>query len=173
MNPVNRRDFMRNTAGAAAAGTLGFNIKKYSGSPADTVRVAVVGLRGQGKSHTSSYLKMPNVEIAALCDIDDAQFDGHLKSIDSAGKPKPKIYKDVRKLLEDKSIDAISIATPNHWHALITIWGLQAGKDVYCEKPMSHSYWEGRQVVAAAQKYGLFLCVQDLTCVGQREIILP
>ena len=70
-----------------------------------------------------------------------------------AGKPKPAIFKDLRKLLEDKSIDAISIATPNHWHSLQAIWGLQAGKDVYCEKPVSQSYWEGKQVVAAAKKY--------------------
>lgn len=153
MTSFKRRDFIRSSAGAAAAGTLGFNMTRYAGSPNDTIRVAVVGLRGQGKSHTGSYLKMPNVEIAALCDVDEAQFAGHLKPIEAAGKTKPKIYKDVRKLLEDKSIDAISVATPNHWHSLIGIWACQAGKDVYLEKPCSHTYWEGRQLVKAAKKY--------------------
>ncbi len=153
MSSVNRRDFVKSSAGAAAAGTLGINKAAFGGAPSDRVRVAVIGLRGQGGSHTSSYLKMPNVEIAALCDIDDAQFAKHQKQIEAAGKPAPKIFKDIRKVLEDKSIDAISIATPNHWHSLMAIWALQAGKDVYCEKPVSQSYWEGKQVVAAAKKY--------------------
>jgi predicted dehydrogenase len=151
---VNRRDFMKSSAGAAATGALGFNVTNYAGAPSDTVRVAVVGLRGQGGAHTSNYLKMANVEIAALCDVDDAQFQKHLSQIEKAGKPKPKIFKDIRKLLEDKNIDAVSIATPNHWHSLQGIWALQAGKDVYLEKPLSQSYWEGKQVVAAAKKYG-------------------
>jgi predicted dehydrogenase len=151
---VNRRDFVKSSAGAAATGALGFNVTNLAGAPSDTVRVAVIGLRGQGGSHTSNYLKMPNVEIAALCDIDDAQFAKHLSQIEKAGKPKPQIFKDIRKVLEDKNIDAVSIATPNHWHSLQGIWALQAGKDVYLEKPLSQSYWEGKQVVAAAKKYG-------------------
>ncbi|HYE74541.1 MAG TPA: Gfo/Idh/MocA family oxidoreductase [Blastocatellia bacterium] len=156
MNKVNRRDFIKTSAGAAALSTsaLGFNISNYSSSPNGTVRVAVVGLRGQGGAHTSNYLKMQGVEIAALCDIDDAQFAKHEKQIEAAGKTKPKIYKDIRKLLEDKDIDAVSIATPNHWHSLQGIWTLQAGKDLYLEKPLSQSYWEGKQLVAAAKKYG-------------------
>ncbi len=154
MSSIKRRDFVKSSAGAAAAGTLGFNIKTNANTASDTVRVAVIGLRGQGGAHTSNYVKMPNVEIAALCDIDDAQFEKHLKQIAAAGKPKPTIFKDIRKVLEDKNIDAVSIATPNHWHSLMGIWALQAGKDVYLEKPMSQSYWEGKQVVAAAKKYG-------------------
>lgn len=156
MSKVNRRDFIKTSAGAAAlsTGALGFNITKYPSSPNGTVRVAVVGLRGQGGAHTTNYLKMQGVEVAALCDIDDAQFGKHVKQIEAAGKTKPKIYKDIRKLLEDKDIDAVSIATPNHWHSLMGIWTLQAGKDLYLEKPLSQTYWEGRQVVAAARKYG-------------------
>ena len=153
MTSLNRRDFIKTSAGAAAISTLGFNVTKYAASPNDTVRVAIVGLNGQGKSHTSSYLKMPDVEIAALCDIDEATFGHHLKAIEAAGKPKPKIYQDIRKLLEDKEIDAVSIATPNHWHSLMGIWTCQAGKDLYLEKPCSQSYWEGRQLVQAARKY--------------------
>ena len=85
MSSVNRRDFVKASAGAAAAGTVALGNSAFSGAPSDRVRVAVVGLRGQGGSHTSNYLKMPNVEIVALCDIDDAQFDKHLRPI-AAGR---------------------------------------------------------------------------------------
>lgn len=153
MNPVNRRDFIKTSAGAAT-GTLGLNLAAKANVPSDTVRLAVVGLKGRGMDHTKGFSPIPNVEIAALCDIDDAQFDKHVNLLGKAGKSKPKIFKDFRKLLEDKNIDAISIATPNQWHSLMTIWALQAGKDVFVEKPMSHTYWEGKQVIAAAKKYG-------------------
>ena len=118
-------------------------------SPNDTVRVACVGLRGRGKDHLKAYGRIPNVEIAALCDIDEKVLN------EAAGKlsKRPATYSDLRKLLEDKSIDAISIATPNHWHTLQTIWACQAGKDVYVEKPCSHNMFEARQIVAAARKY--------------------
>jgi predicted dehydrogenase len=152
----NRRDFIKSSAAAAAVGTLGFNIKSSATnvkSPNDTVRVAVVGFHAQGGAHIREYLKMQNVEIAALCDIDDSVRAKGCQEVEKASGKKPKDYVDVRKLLEDKSIDAISIATPNHWHSLIGIWACQAGKDVYVEKPCSHSYWEGKQLVAAARKY--------------------
>lgn len=149
----NRRDFIKSSAAVAVAGTVGFNIKSYAGSPNSTVRVAVVGVKGQGNSHIKEYLKMPNVEIAAICDIDEKYRNQRIGEIEKASGKKPKDFVDIRKLLDDKSIDAISIATPNHWHALIGIWACQAGKDVYVEKPCSHSYWEGKQLVAAARKY--------------------
>ena len=82
----------------------------------------------------------PDVEIAALCDVDENVLNQRLADVEKLGLPKPKSYVDVRKLLEDKDIDAISIATPNHWHSLMAIWGCQAGKDVYVEKPCSHNY---------------------------------
>jgi len=135
---------------AAAAGTAAM---KGAPSINDTVRVACVGIRGQGNSHIREYSAMPNVEIAALCDVDENVLNKRLDEVVRAGKKKPAAFTDVRKLLEDKSIDAISIATPNHWHSLIGIWACQAGKDVYCEKPCSHNIFEGRQLVAAAQKY--------------------
>ncbi len=152
MNNFNRRDFMKTSAGAAA-GTLGFQIKNYSGSPNDTIRVAVVGIRGQGNAHIREYVKMQNVEVAAICDIDESVRRQRCQEIEKSTGKKPTEYVDIRKLLEDKSIDAISIATPNHWHSLMGIWACQAGKDVYVEKPCSHSYWEGKQLVAAARKY--------------------
>jgi predicted dehydrogenase len=123
-------------------------------SPNDTVRIACVGLRGQGRTHLARYNAMKNVEVAAFCDIDQSVLDQRLADQEKAGKKRPAIYKDFRKLLEDKSIDAISIATPNHHHTLQTIWACQAGKDVYVEKPCSHDMFEARQIVAAAQKYG-------------------
>jgi predicted dehydrogenase len=145
---MNRRHFLMSTA--AAAGTAAM---KGAPSINDTVRVACVGIRGQGNSHIHEYSKMANVEIAALCDVDENVLNKRLDEVVRSGKKKPAAYTDVRKLLEDKSIDAISIATPNHWHSLIGIWACQAGKDVYCEKPCSHNIFEGRQLVAAAQKY--------------------
>lgn len=151
-----RRDFLKTSAAAATVGTLGFNINSYAAnvkSPNDTVRVACVGVRSQGNSHIREYLKMPNVEIAAICDIDEKVRNQRIGEIEKESGKRPKEYVDIRKLLEDKSIDAISIATPNHWHSLMGIWACQAGKDVYVEKPCSHSYWEGKQLVAAARKY--------------------
>jgi predicted dehydrogenase len=119
----------------------------------DTVRVACVGFHGQGKAHIQGYLKTPNVEIAALCDVDEAVLERGAQTVEKAGKKRPTGYTDLRKLLEDKSIHAISIATPNHQHTLQTIWGCQAGKDVYVEKPCSYNIFESQQIVAAARKY--------------------
>jgi predicted dehydrogenase len=119
----------------------------------DRVRVALCGVRGRGNDHLKNYAKLSNVEIAATCDIDDSVTAKCLSNMESMGLAKPKTYVDVRKLLEDKTIDAISIATPNHWHCLMAIWGCQAGKDVYVEKPCSHNLWEGQQLVKAATRY--------------------
>src|SRR5690242_4347904 len=116
-------------------------------SPNDTVRVACVGFRGRGKDHIKAYLAMPNVEIAALCDIDESILNAQVSAIENAKGRKPAAYTDFRKLLEDKTIDAVSIATPNHNHTLQTIWACQAGKDVYVEKPCSHNMFEARQIV--------------------------
>jgi predicted dehydrogenase len=96
---------------------------------------------------------MANVEIAALCDVDQFVLNQRLQDLDKLGKKRPAVFTEYRKLLEDKSIDAVSIATPNHWHTLQTIWACQAGKDVYCEKPCSHNMFESRQIVEAAHKY--------------------
>src|SRR5664279_2271550 len=112
----------------------------------DRVRVACVGVRSQGNSHIEAYEKLPNVEIAAICDIDETVLDQRLGEVEAAAKKRPARYTDLRKLLEDKSIDAISIATPNHNHTLQAIWGCQAGKHVYVEKPCSHDMFEARQM---------------------------
>jgi len=119
----------------------------------ERVRVGVCGIRGQGFTHIEEYARIPKVETVAVCDVDENIMDGRLADMDRMSLPAPKTYTDVRKLLEDSSIDVISIAAPNHWHALMGIWGLQAGKDIYIEKPCCHNLWEGRQLVRAAKKY--------------------
>ena len=148
MTPMNRRHFLMSTA-VMAGGAAVHGLQ----SPNETVRIAVVGCGGRGSSHVSAWPGQPNVEIVALCDVDEAQIAEKLKTLESKGLKKPAVYSDFRKLLEDKSIDAVSLATPNHWHTLQTIWACQAGKDVYVEKPLSHNVFESQQIVAAARKY--------------------
>jgi len=154
---ITRRDFLK--SGASGAGLAALSGISFMAHPErvlganDRVRVAVVGLHGQGWAHVEEYSKLKNVEIAALCDVDENVTNQRVAEMAKKGLPKPATFVDLRKLLEDKSIDAISIATPNHWHSLQAIWGCQAGKDVYVEKPLSHNWWEGRQLVRAAQKY--------------------
>jgi predicted dehydrogenase len=144
-----RRDFLKKgaetTASLALLRSITFLVRPERVFGAnDRVRLAVCGLHGRGKDHLGGFSRLTNVEIAALCDVDE-------NLLRTRGGTQTFI--DVRKLLEDKSIDAISIATPNHWHSLMAIWACQAGKDVYVEKPCSHNFWEGRQLVRAAQKY--------------------
>src|SRR5581483_7106198 len=153
-----RRNFLKAgvKAGAAFAAMRGVTFvthpERVFGAN-DRVRVAVIGLHGQGWSHVEEYSRMPNVEIAAVCDVDENVLNKRLNEMQKMGLRKPASFGDLRKLLEDKSIDAISIATPNHWHSLQAIWGCQAGKDVYVEKPLSHNWWEGRQLVRAAKEH--------------------
>lgn len=152
-----RREFLKNGAKAAATiavvqplSVLGAQANVLGAN--NRVRVAIIGLRGRGQDHIEAYGALPNVEIAALCDIDNNVMRERLPEIQKLGAH-PQTYVDVRKVLDDKSIDAISIATPHHWHSLIGIWACQAGKDVYVEKPCSHNLWEGGQLVRAAAKY--------------------
>jgi predicted dehydrogenase len=145
---MQRRHFLLGSAAAAMAH------RTVLASPNDTVRVACVGVRSQGRAHISHYAKMPNVEIAAVCDVDESILNARLDDIEKLGKKRPTGYTDFRKVLEDKSIDAVSIATPNHHHTLQTIWACQAGKDVYVEKPCSHDMFEARQISTVMEKYG-------------------
>ncbi len=145
---MNRRYFLMGAATAAAGA-----VTRGVSSPNDTIRIACVGVRGQGNQHIKEYSKMSNVEIAAICDIDESVLNKRLGEVEASGHKRPAGYSDLRKVLEDKNIDAISIATPNHSHTMQAIWACQAGKDVYCEKPCSHNMFETRQIVAAAKKY--------------------
>jgi predicted dehydrogenase len=159
---MNRREFSK----IAVAGTAGIGIGPtiFSGSgwkgANERVNVAVVGIRGQGQSHISGYSKLKNAQVTALCDVDNNLFNDIIKNhFSDKGLARPKIYTDLRKLYEDRDIDAVSIVTPNHWHALASIWALQAGKHVSVEKPCCHNFFEGQKLVEAAEKYKLI--VQD------------
>jgi predicted dehydrogenase len=156
---LSRRDFLKSSgkAGAGLAALSGISFitrpEKVFGAN-DRLRVAVVGVRGRGWDHVEEISAHKDVEIAAFCDVDENVLRQRLADAEKMGIPKPSAFVDLRKLLEDKSIDAITLATPNHWHSLQAIWGCQAGKDVYVEKPCCHNLWEGRQLVRAREKYG-------------------
>jgi len=158
MRALSRRNFLQGTAAAGASllitGTRASG--KIVGSN-NRLRIAVAGVNGRGKSHIAGWLEQNNVEIVYLIDPERNALNRGLKLVQqkSDGASNPKGLSDVRKALEDRTLDAISIATPNHWHSLITIWGCQAGKHVYVEKPMSHDISEGRSAVAAQKKYGV------------------
>ncbi len=147
------------TTSAAAAPLLWGNSNVWAGAN-DRLNVAVIGIRGMGQNHIQSYQALENVNVVALCDVDERLYPERVqKHFVDKGLAKPKLYWDIRQLLDDKDIDAISITTPNHWHALAAIWGMQAGKHVSVEKPCCHTFFEGQQLVRAAKKYGLI--VQD------------
>jgi predicted dehydrogenase len=157
MNRLSRRNVLK----AAAASTV-FPLFTVAGTKAsgrviganDTIRVGVAGINGRGGSHISAFTEMKNVQLTYLIDVDSSLFDSRAKGVEGRIGSRPKCVQDVRQALDDKALDAVSIATPNHWHSLITIWACQAGKDVYVEKPISHNIFEGRKCVEAAQKYG-------------------
>ncbi|HYK89864.1 MAG TPA: Gfo/Idh/MocA family oxidoreductase [Acidobacteriota bacterium] len=159
VSDLSRRDFLKTgaktTAGVATLGGITFlaHPERVFGAN-DRVRVAVCGVHGRGMDHVRGFRHLKNAEVAAICDADENVMGQRLPQIEKLGIDKPRTFVDIRKLLEDKSIDAISIATPNHWHALMGIWACQAGKDVYIEKPCCHNLWEGKQLVKAAAKYG-------------------
>ena len=119
----------------------------------DRVHVAVVGLGGRGRAHMSNYAGIADCEIAALCDVDQAARERGVAQVEKATQRKPKAYADMKEVFADKSVDAVSMPLPNHWHSLATIWACQAGKDVYVEKPASHNIFEGLRMVDAARKY--------------------
>jgi len=144
---------MKTSMAAGAAIIMAAPHSRVRGANND-LRFAVVGTGGQGGNHIKYFNEKEGVRVVALCDADKAYAEGRAKDFEKKYQQKVKTYIDVRKLLEVKSIDAITSATPNHWHSLVTIWACQAGKDVYIEKPVSHNIWEGRKMVEAARKYG-------------------
>jgi predicted dehydrogenase len=183
MKSLTRRAFLKSTLTTGAAVDLlqsaAFGQGSSNSSANNTIRIAVVGLggidviggvSGRGRRLMDTLGKVPDVRIAALCDVDQAILDHSVQEFKNRGQSVA-AYTDVRKLLEDQTIDAVVIATPNHWHALATIWACQAGKDVYVEKPPSHNIWEGRQMVAAARKHGRIVQVgtQSRSSVLLRE----
>jgi predicted dehydrogenase len=152
MPRIDRRSFLTTTTLAATAAALSPRSWAQTIGANSEVRVAVIGLNGRGRNHLNSLRAVPGARIVALCDVDTAVLDRTAAALEKDGIVVRK-FTDLRVLLEDRDIDAVTIATPNHWHALAAIWVVQAGKDVLVEKPVSHNLWEGRQLVAAAAKY--------------------
>jgi len=155
-----RRDFLKTSVAAALAS--GIPAWAFGGGSGSEVRIAVVGLGGidipgsvggRGRQIINRFREVPGAKIVALCDVDQAVLDHSVREFKDRGE-NVAAHVDFRRVLDDKNIDAVVLATPNHWHALGTIWACQAGKDVYVEKPFSYNIWEGRQMVAAARKYG-------------------
>ena len=142
---TNRRIFMMGAAAPIAA-------RRMAGAN-DRINAAVMGVRGRGREHIASFAKQPGCKITAICDIDLAVAARGQALAEKLQGSKPEIVQDIRRVLDNKDIDVVSIATPNHWHALGTIWACQAGKDVFVEKPASHNIREGQRMVDAARKY--------------------
>src|SRR5262245_4298194 len=156
MSTLTRREFVRKSSTRAAALLTTGPFLKTSfarNSPNETIQMAVMGIRSRGAAHAATLSKLPNVNVAALCDIDERLFPKAVADVEKISGRKPRTETDIRKVLENKEIDAISIAAPNHWHALATIWACQAGKHVYVEKPASYNIFEGRKMVEASRKY--------------------
>ena len=149
-----RRNFVTKTALGAGLAAASAQSGAAQAAPSDTINIGVVGIRGRGRSHYREFAAMPGVRVTHLCDIDERLFADAVAEVEELAGYRPQTETDIRRLLERDDLDAISVATPDHWHALMTVWGCQAGKDVYCEKPCSYTLWEGRKMVEAARKYG-------------------
>jgi predicted dehydrogenase len=174
MKGTTRRSFLRRSVTVSAAGFVAVNLgyapwAKAAGAN-DDIRLAMVGLGskvkngGRGRLDMREFQKLPGVRIVALCDVDAANLGPVIEDCQRRNE-QVAVYSDVRKLLENQEIDAVSIATPNHWHALATIWACMAGKDVFVQKPASHNIYEGRKMVEAAAKHNRIV----LSASGSRE----
>src|SRR5438552_12417959 len=183
MPSINRRDFLYDSAALAAAlaGTaaLGGSLAAQEprtradkkGSVVDKLRVAVVGVHGRGMSHVNGFAAKNNCVVTTVCDCDSAVIGKAMKAVTKAQGIAPKFEQDIRKVVADKDVDIVAIATPNHWHALAAIWAMQNGKDVYVEKPVSHNVSEGRRIVEVARQTGK-ICqtgTQSRSSTGMRE----
>lgn len=162
MPNTTRRDFLKTSSVLAAGSTFLISGTKASGNilgANDRVRIALAGTNGRGGAHIKGWLGHENVELAYLVDPAEKPLAAKMQLLSkrSSGTSKTQAISDVRRALDDKNVDVLSVATPNHWHALMTIWGAQAGKHVYVEKPMSHDFNEGRIALEAQKKYGVVI----------------
>lgn len=157
---MDRRKFIRNTIAGTAALNVPFILNANVKGANDRMRIGVIGINGMGQSHIKEYNALKNVEVTAICDVDENLFPGVIKKhFTDVGLKNPKTYVDMRHMFEDKDIDAVSVVTPNHWHALAAIWAIQAGKHVSVEKPSCYNIYEGQKLLEAAAKYNVI--VQD------------
>ena len=159
MGQFNRRQFLEDSLLAAAAmavlpgGVILGAEEKQSTSPNEKLSVAVVGVNGRGNSHLETYARRKDTEVTYIVDADEAVGQERVDEIVQVQGRKPKYVQDLRKAFDDKSVDIVTTATPNHWHALVAIWAMQAGKHVYVEKPVSYTVNEGRRMVETARKH--------------------
>lgn len=164
MRPESRRKFLKTMSLSATVGSGWFHASPSMGGTStsyskvlganDRIQIALIGCGGMGRGDLRDFLRVKNVECVALCDVDDAQSSKALKDIETQGPEPPKLVtRDFRKVLDEKDLDAVIVATPDHWHALPTVMACQAGKDVYVEKPLSTSIGEGRVMVGVARQY--------------------
>ncbi len=178
LSKQDRRSFIRKTAAATSAlATLGHGRFVHSqeagakgGSPNAEMNVAIIGTGGRGGTHIEEMLKAEGVNISHICDVDEATGDKRAKQIEDAQGKRPVYYNDLRRILDEKSVDFITVATPNHWHALAGLWAMQAGKDAYIEKPVCHNIAEGSALIAAARKYDK-MCQVGTQCRSSQAII--
>jgi predicted dehydrogenase len=178
MRFLNRRQFLHDSstlaAALAGAGLLSAAEKKEEARKQDAndrLHVAVIGVHGRGLSHVDGFANKNNCLVTTICDADEAVIGNAMRLAEARQGKAPRYQQDLRKVLEDKSIDVVSIATPNHWHALAAIWAMQHGKDVYVEKPVSHNVSEGRRIVETARRYNR-ICqtgTQSRSSTGMRE----
>jgi predicted dehydrogenase len=167
-HPLPRREFLGRSIAAAAA-AWGFPSIGVAGVN-EEIRIAIVGLNSKGLHHIELFKKVPGVRIVALCDVDKAVLARAAEKHFTGNIAK---HIDYREVLDRSDIDAVCLATPNHWHALGAVWACQAGKDVYLEKPVSHNLWEGRQIAAAAEKAGRIVAsgTQSRSAPGTRDFV--
>ena len=178
MSYLSRRQFLEDSMLAAAAAVAAGGISTAraddavppSKSPNEKIGVACVGVNGQGKSHLGAYASRPDTEVLYVCDVDESVGRERVKEVAARQGREPKYVADLRQLLDDKSVDIVTTATPNHWHSLVGIWAMQSGKDVYVEKPVSHNVSEGRRMVEAARKYGR-ICQTGTQCRSMKGSI--
>ena len=170
MSKISRRQFT--AASAAVASTFAIRKTSYAQNSNEKMGIAIVGCGGRGGSHIGGFSGMKNAEILYLVDPDPNARNGgkRAEDIEKRTGVKPKIISDMRVALDDPSVDAVTTATPNHWHALCGVWAMQAGKDAYIEKPISHNIMEGAALVAAAKKYKR-MCQVGTQCRSQKAIV--
>ena len=177
--PIHRRDFVEYSLSLAAAALAGGTVRAAAqpaaptAGPNDRLRVAVVGVNSRGKNHVAAWLAQPDAEVTAICDCDPGAFVRLCEKGFEGGRRVPEFTTNFRRLLDRKDLDVVSIATPNHWHALMAIWAMQAGKDVYLEKPCSYTVEEGRVITQWARKLGRIcqMGAQSRSMTGMRQTI--
>ncbi len=151
---ISRRRFLGSSALSAAGMVSLGTVAARADGPNDRLSLAVIGVRGHGKALAAGFAKFPDCRVASLCDVDDAVVPAALKAVAEHQPAPPAVERDFRRILDDRSIDAVVVATPDHWHAAMTVLACQAGKDVYVETPVSHTLGEGVRMVDAARKHG-------------------